>query len=561
MSGGTRRFALIAFLALASHAGSASAAVTLPDLEVLVPTDLISVGTDPTTGHRDLRFTHITADVGRGPFEIDPHYNPRTGTSTFRQAIYASTRPGVWRLDHRVAIRATGVWRPPSDYAFPLTRFTLNRPAAGGTPGAVVATSPKRDYCITGDYRLTGIPNTPDQTAIPASNCQDPTAPLGWSVGWGDEYDQTDAGQPIDLTGVRDGTYVLHAVVDPTRAVLQSSTGNDVTDTLLRITGGTVTVLSQRTRAAGPSRPPRRGLSVGFLNPGPSDLVSGAVNVAAAVSGAAGRAWVRFRVDGRDVGPRLSRPPFAVRWDTRRVHPGRHRLTVRVIDTAGHHASAVVVVTVRNPPPPMTCFVLQAHTRAQGRGAVTTGSVHTASRDETLLAFVSADGPAGAAQSGTVTGGGLSWHRVTIANGVAGDAEIWTAYARGVLRDARVRVHLSVTGYGALLSVVALEGAGGVGARAAASAESGPPRLELRTRGAASLVFAVGHDWDHAIGRVLAPGWVRLDQWLDPGAGDTAWSQYTNATTGPAGARVTVADAAPVADAFNLAAVEVRGEG
>jgi hypothetical protein len=44
-----------------------------------------------------------------------------------------------------------------------------------------VATSPKRDYCITGDTMLSGVPHTPDQTFISPSNCDDPSRPLGWS--------------------------------------------------------------------------------------------------------------------------------------------------------------------------------------------------------------------------------------------------------------------------------------------------------------------------------------------------------------------------------------------
>ena len=108
----------------------------------------------------------------------------------------------------------TGVFDPPSDYQYPLNSFTLNQVNPDGSLGAVVATSPKKDYCITGDS-FVGAPNAPNTTFIPQSNCTDPTKPLGWSVGWADEYDQTDPGQPIDLTGVPDGTYILHGVVDP----------------------------------------------------------------------------------------------------------------------------------------------------------------------------------------------------------------------------------------------------------------------------------------------------------------------------------------------------------
>ena len=83
------------------------------------------------------------------------------------------------------------------------------------------------------------MPNTPNQTFIPQANCTDPTKPLGWSVGWGDQYDQTDAGQPIDLTGVPDGTYILHAIVDPQHVLTETDPTNNVTDTKLQISGNT----------------------------------------------------------------------------------------------------------------------------------------------------------------------------------------------------------------------------------------------------------------------------------------------------------------------------------
>ena len=110
-----------------------------------------------------------------------------------------------------------------------------------------VATSPKKDYCITGDDFVGGVPNAPNSTFIPVSNCTDPMKPLGWSVGWGDEYDQTDSGQPISLKGVADGTYILHALADPDHVISESNSTNQVTDTLLQIggNGSTVTVLSQ----------------------------------------------------------------------------------------------------------------------------------------------------------------------------------------------------------------------------------------------------------------------------------------------------------------------------
>ena len=81
------------------------------------------------------------------------------------------------------------------------------------------------------------------------------------------------------------------------------------------------------------------------------------------------------------------------------------------------------------------------------------------------------------------------------------------------------------------------------------------------TLAATSLVFAAGDDWDRAAARKLPVGWVKLDQWLDTGTGDTYWSQYTNHPTGKAGSKITVNDTAPTDDSWNLAAVELVNSG
>src|SRR5437588_1329993 len=104
-----------------------------------VPPNDISVGA--AAGVRQLQFTHITWDAGAGPFEIDPTYDPSTGTATFQQAIYSSASPGAWTFDHSVPLAVRGIFHPQFDYEFPLTRFTLNRVNADGSPGPVVATS------------------------------------------------------------------------------------------------------------------------------------------------------------------------------------------------------------------------------------------------------------------------------------------------------------------------------------------------------------------------------------------------------------------------------------
>ena len=851
--------------AAAGQAGAATTTLTPPDMQMQVPTNAISIGNDSSTGDRMLRFTHITADLGAGPFELDPSYNSGTGTATFTQAIYNSSSPGKWTFDHSVPVAATGVFDAPSDYQFPLTSFTLRSVNTDGSVGPVVARSPKTDYCITGDAFVGGVPNAPNQTSPPESNCTDPTKPLGWSVGWGDQYDQTDRGQPIDLTGVSDGSYILRGIVDPDHVLTESNPNNNVTDTTLTIVGNTVTVGAQthpnvplptvtvsnptsgqtvsgtvtisvtagatapatvssvqmlldgaplgapltsapytyswtvgsaapgphymsarvtdsagtintaqsvqitvaapagvpsidakasatghgmtsvtgfstsnagdllvafvgsdgrnnqtstvsgagltwslvkrangepgdaeiwkatasgtlsgatitstpgqsgfdqqltvvayssasgtgatgaassgstaptvnlnatspnsigvatgnnydaataptlgsgqellaqfvdsgtgdtywtqstvagsgaagsaitlsdtsptgdRTNfaaaevVASPSSPPPDTLppTVSIANPTQGQTVSGTIPVSANASDDVAVKSVQFFLDGQPLGGPVTSAPYSVSWDTTTASQGSHSLTATATDTGNlSSTSAAVTVTVQNPAPPMTCFVLQAQVSAHGHGTVTTPSFHTAATGEVLLAFVSSDGPdAAGGQTVTVSGAGLTWTPVKRANGQAGDAEVWTATAPSVLTSVTVTSTPGKSGYDQDLTVVAMEGAAGVGTSVAASASGGAPTVSVTTTGpAASLVFAVGDDWDNAVARTLPSGQVLLDQWVDTAVGDTYWTQYTNQAVSPAGTVVTMKDTAPSSDRWNMVAVELVGD-
>lgn len=92
-------------LVVGAAPSSSAATITPPDMQLLVPTSDISIGTNSTTGDRQLQFTHVTWDAGTGPFEIDPTYNAATGLpalprrSTTVQALVAgsSTTPCRWR--------------------------------------------------------------------------------------------------------------------------------------------------------------------------------------------------------------------------------------------------------------------------------------------------------------------------------------------------------------------------------------------------------------------------------------------------------------------------------
>ncbi len=313
-----------------AHASGAAYHLTLPDLQIQVPTGNISIGFNPDTADRQLQFTHITWDAGTGPFQIKPKYNRRTGTATFVQTVYKSRNGSTWRPDHTVRLTAIGTFDPPSDYRYPLTRFTLNTMNGDGSPGAVVATSPKSDYCITADAFVGGVPNAPDHTSPPQSDCTNPHKALGLSVGWGDEYDQTDNGQPIDLTPVPDGTYILHAVVDPQHLFTESNRNNNVVNTELQITGDTVDVINQ-------TRPFTPAPAVMLSSPRAGSKVSGTVTLHAPARAAspATIASVQFLVDGQPVGPPQTSSPYAYVWTVGNASPGPHTLSARATDSEG----------------------------------------------------------------------------------------------------------------------------------------------------------------------------------------------------------------------------------
>ena len=554
--------ALLAFSGLGTLVAAPvarAATVTLPDMQMEVPTSAISIGT--TGGTKQLRFTHITWDAGTGPFEIDPAYNAMTGTATFSQEIYNSPSAGVWAKDHSVPLPVTGVFDPPDNYQFPLTSFTLNQVNTDGSLGAVVATSPKKDYCITGDTFVGGVPNAPNSSFIPQNNCTDPTKPLGWSVGWGDEYDQTDPGQPIDLTNVPNGTYILHGVVDPQHLLTESNPMNNVTDTLLQISGTTVTVLSQTHPG---STPP----AVTMTSPADGSTASGTVTVSATATPVAPAtiSSVQFLLDGQPLGAPVTSAPYTFAWTVGSTTPGSHTLSARATDSNGNMATAApVTVTVPTsgggggggPAPTVDKSVT-----VTGHGAVTTQAFSTTAAGETLVAFVGSDGPSGGGrQTVTVSGGGLTWTLVKRSNAQSGDAEIWTAQAANTLTNVTVTSTPATGGFDEQMTVLSFKGAGGTGASAANAGASGAPTVSLTVSAAGSLAYATGNDWDRATGRTVGTGQALVAQWIDTGSGDTYWTQDATAATTGAGQAVTLNDTAPTGDHWNLAAVEVLSGG
>jgi hypothetical protein len=73
---------------------SMAQAVAYPDLQVITPPSLISIG-HPTPSTRAFQFSHITWNAGAGPLEIRPNYSAGTVWTLGYQRLYTRGSSGL----------------------------------------------------------------------------------------------------------------------------------------------------------------------------------------------------------------------------------------------------------------------------------------------------------------------------------------------------------------------------------------------------------------------------------------------------------------------------------
>jgi outer membrane biosynthesis protein TonB len=194
----------------------------------------------------------------------------------------------------------------------------------------------------------------------------------------------------------------------------------------------------------------------------------------------------------------------------------------------------------------------------------TTSAFSTTSANELLLAYVATDYLSGANTTVTkVTGAGLTWVLAVRTNTQGGTSEIWRAFASSPLSNVNVSATLSQSVASSItvmsfkgVDTTGTNGSGAIGAIGSGNASAGAPTASLVTTRNNSWVFAVGNDYDSAIARTVATGQSLVHQDLSP-AGDTYWVQMQNSPTAWSGTTVSISDAAPSADRFNLSLCEV----
>ncbi len=202
--------------------------------------------------------------------------------------------------------------------------------------------------------------------------------------------------------------------------------------------------------------------------------------------------------------------------------------------------------------------------RSSSSTTIVSPTFTTVSGNELLLAFIETDYLSGTNTTvRNVAGAGLVWTLVVRSNGQRGTSEIWRAFAPSPLTNVSVTATLSQRVLSSMtvmtftgVDTSGVNGSGAIGATASRNGGSGAPSASVITTRANSWVFGVGNDYDNAIARTVPAGQSLVHQYLTP-AGDTYWVQMQNAPTPISGATVTINDAAPTSDRWNLAVCEI----
>jgi hypothetical protein len=391
-------------------------------------------------------------------------------------------------------------------------------------PPSITLTSPADQTQASGTVNLTAstATGTAVQFLLDGQTLGSPVAASPYTLAW-------------DTAAVPNGEHWMAAqTTDPT----SGRTGTSAVARVTVVNGG--------------SNPP----VVTVTSPSAGATVSAVVSVGATVADAAPIVGVQFYVDGVPVGAPLTAAPYLMFWNTLTVADGPHALTASATDSFNlTGTSAPVTVTVDNSHPPNTIGI-DATVYSDASGTMTTPAFSTTTNSDLLVAFVAYDGPSNAPQTASVSGASLPWTLLKRSNAQDGTSEIWAVKTSDFLTNVTVTSQPGVSGYHGSLVVVAFTNAAGPGIVGQASAPSGAPDIYLPGVSAGDWVFAVGNDWDSAVGRVPVGGQVLVHQRIDSGTGDTYWVQSTAAPSTATGL-VDIHDNSPTTDQWNYAAVEI----
>ena len=211
---------------------AAAANEQLPNLQALKAQE---IRIEVIGNRKRLRFSTISQNAGTGPLELQ---GGEIVAGRSKQRVYQHVYLDSGGF-HTYEV-GQFVYHPGhrhfhlDNYA----RYTLTPvdPNTGVSP----RTSTKTSFCIMDTTKLLNLAGSPS-TAV-YDGCGGTLQ--GMSVGWGDRYGYSLAGQEIDITSLPDNDYVLSIKVNPLGDLRESSLVDNESQVTLRITGRNVQVLT-----------------------------------------------------------------------------------------------------------------------------------------------------------------------------------------------------------------------------------------------------------------------------------------------------------------------------
>jgi Lysyl oxidase len=200
---------------------------------VALPASEFAMSTNIATGVTRLRFAATSWNNGKGPMEIEAGATGIAGQDVY-QKVYNSDGTFTYHL------AGTYVYHPDHQH-FHFENYALYTLKQVGAPGGSEKQSAKTSFCILDTTKVnTTLPGAPSNAVY--TLCDITTQ--GMSVGWGDRYGPTLAGQSFDITTSPDGDYDLTINVDPQDRLLETSESDNLSCVRLHISVTNRTVQS-----------------------------------------------------------------------------------------------------------------------------------------------------------------------------------------------------------------------------------------------------------------------------------------------------------------------------
>ena len=205
--------------------GAAAQTALPPNLKPL-PASNFSLITD-TIGDSILRFSTTSWNKGTGPLQLEAG---TVDTGSGKQQVYQR----IFNNDGTSSLFFAGwfQWHPAHNH-FHFDDYAIYELQPVDAPGGSLRTGQKTTFCVMDTTKVDGsLPGAPASAGY--STCGNQIQ--GMSVGWGDTYGASLAGQEIDFTDNADGIYQLKIIIDPNKNIVESDENDNESCALLSIT-------------------------------------------------------------------------------------------------------------------------------------------------------------------------------------------------------------------------------------------------------------------------------------------------------------------------------------